>query len=464
MKNKRCTVTQFARAMDLSGIRLSNDEVNEIAEYYGDSETVPFGKFCDEVNEVFNIKGLEQMPTSPVKLAMDGGTLPQLGLDNPSLNEEDVECLQMALNVLEYQVRTSGIVLKSFFVDFDHNNDGCITLAEFRRCLGQITPKLKPFMADVVAQAYTEDKPCQGVTFVNYRQLHLDVSTDLPAAPGLATSEPMRSGDTFVTPYWIHSQDIGAVEVEMSQLVSAQRLRVQEFFLEFDLMRSGRVLSRHFKQAVRRCFQTLPLTEEQLGGLAQKYAASGGMVQWDEFVGSIMGKVDASSELRRTGITAPPDGDTYSGATINGTDVTDLIISEIRDQVQARRIELKPVFQDFDKLRTEHVTRVQFGRVLSSYDLHPGTGSDGIDGLYVKYGATNAGTPRVSLSITAASSVTWTSTQWSVGRAVRTAVPRCPPRLPTSRATGPPPTENPSRTLNTSSPPSVMVVTPSRSA
>ena len=29
-----------------------------------------------------------------------------------------------------------------------------------------------------------------------------------------------------------------------------------------------------------------------------------------------------------------------------------LIVNEIRDQVQARRIELKPVFQDFDKLRT----------------------------------------------------------------------------------------------------------------
>ena len=38
MKNKRCTITQFARAMDLSGIRLSNAEVNEIAEYYGSTE------------------------------------------------------------------------------------------------------------------------------------------------------------------------------------------------------------------------------------------------------------------------------------------------------------------------------------------------------------------------------------------------------------------------------------------
>lgn len=28
-----------------------------------------------------------------------------------------------------------------------------------------------------------------------------------------------------------------------------------------------------------------------MGGLAQKYAAAGGMVQWDEFVDAVMGKV-----------------------------------------------------------------------------------------------------------------------------------------------------------------------------
>ena len=62
---------------------------------------------------------------------------------------------------------------------------------------------------------------------------------------------------------------------------------------------------------------------------------------------------------------------------IDGQDVTLTILAEIRDQVLARRIELKPAFQDFDPLRTEHVTRIQFGRVLSKYGLHPGTGPDG---------------------------------------------------------------------------------------
>ena len=58
---------------------------------------------------------------------------------------------------------------QDFFVDFDHNNDGCITKHEFLRNIYRIAPKLSDAQAELLVKAYDAGHG------VNFRTLQTDV-------------------------------------------------------------------------------------------------------------------------------------------------------------------------------------------------------------------------------------------------------------------------------------------------
>ena len=47
---------------------------------------------------------------------------------------------------------------QDFFVDFDHNNDGCITKHEFLRNIYRIAPKLSDAQAELLVKIYGDRK------------------------------------------------------------------------------------------------------------------------------------------------------------------------------------------------------------------------------------------------------------------------------------------------------------------
>ena len=74
---KHCTPAQFRRALDMSGVTrematVGEDELYALVGDYtsaSDPGKVRYADFCDDVDEVFTIKGLQKTPLTPVKLA-----------------------------------------------------------------------------------------------------------------------------------------------------------------------------------------------------------------------------------------------------------------------------------------------------------------------------------------------------------------------------------------------------------
>jgi Ca2+-binding EF-hand superfamily protein len=60
------------------------------------------------------------------------------------------------------------------------------------------------------------------------------------------------------------------------------------------------------------------------------------------------------------------------------------VIHKLRAQAEARRTMIKPVFQDFDRLRKERVTRTQFQQVLDTCRFKLST--EEVELLYQKFG------------------------------------------------------------------------------
>ena len=170
-----------------------------------------------------------------------------------------------------------------------------------------------------------------------------------------------RTGEPYATPYWAHSHDESSLLSELALLVCQKRLRIEDYFLDFDKNRSGQVQARYFKQGLRRCFHGFPFTDQLLGMMAHRFAAPGGMVEWRDFVAAVKEKMPGALELRELG-----HGDMgtlgYEGA--SSDDAMEKILDSIHQEVENRRIELKPAFTDFDgKSGCGHVTRDQFCRV-----------------------------------------------------------------------------------------------------
>ena len=183
LKTKKCTAAQFERALDISGVKrvLSKKEdadatIAALAKFYtlvDDPLMVDYLSFCDSVNEVFTKKGLEKVPTQPVALALSGtpseGEL--LGLHNPTLPTAAYDELHSLLLAMRHTVATNGMVLKDFFLDFDLNNDGCITKAEFLRNIYRVFAKLNESQAELLIKAYDVGHG------VNFRALQGDVES-----------------------------------------------------------------------------------------------------------------------------------------------------------------------------------------------------------------------------------------------------------------------------------------------
>ena len=100
LHTKRCTKSQFYRALTISNITLTTDEVDMLLNRYevpadmmpdGKSDMVNYKKFCDQIDKVFAVRGLEKNPTKQVKLALEDVGEPILGPGNPLISAVESE-------------------------------------------------------------------------------------------------------------------------------------------------------------------------------------------------------------------------------------------------------------------------------------------------------------------------------------------------------------------------------------
>ena len=158
------------------------------------------------------------------------------------------------------------------------------------------------------------------------------------------------------------SCDPNDVEDRIRAMVVMKRIRCEEFFLDYDKLRKGRVTRAQFCQILSQL--GFSLTNEELECLAVRYCTEDPekFVSYPQFCASI------NAAFTRTGIQKVPttrvppvtQNDTLLARRkyLQGEDCDiEAILTEYRNAVDTRRIHLKPVFQDFDHTRCGHVTK-----------------------------------------------------------------------------------------------------------
>lgn len=379
---KKIKVEQFKRALDVSGLHLGPAEVTLLLAKYrfpDDPSFVDYRRFCDLMDKVFTVKGLETKPELKAVAAHNEFVAANRFVREP-LNTQDEAVLARVKGKLLAAVVTKGIVFKDVFHDFDRSNAGKVTKTQFVRDLLDIV-ELPPNELDVLLKTYSDDLD------VYYRALHFDIC---PGASGaeLQAAAP-RSPDRrhFSAPsssgYGSTSGEVDIareMEATLSELVARDRIRLKDFFIDFDPLRTGKCTEAQFKRCVKLCFALA--TDRDLDALVAKYAVQSldmTKVDYIRFCQTIDGRINHDNN--HDDILATFASATLAGAPqqcsreVRGTlsdsenDIHRGMLQRLSTFCSTRRILLKPTFQDFDRGRREHITIEQFFRVMTMFKL-----------------------------------------------------------------------------------------------
>jgi len=167
------------------------------------------------------------------------------------------------------------------------------------------------------------------------------------------------------------SNDPSDVEDRLKAIIVMKRVRIEEFFRDFDKLRKGRVTRNQFKSILSS--MNFTLTNDEFKALAKKYETTDPerFFRYADFCANMntaftIKGIDKAPTTRVVPVT---QGDTllarrkYLAGNQNNDEI-EAILEEYRTAVKNKRIHLKPVFQDYDITRNGHVTKEQFLRVL----------------------------------------------------------------------------------------------------
>merc|ERR1719161_3335982 len=131
-RSTRCSKTQFIRALDTAGIKISHAEAASVADSYvhGATGDVHYGKFSDSIDMCFGPKYLEGTPEAAVE---EPGENLQFGFQPKQLAADHMEILAYVMHRVALLCRTRGINFKDCFRYYDRQNTCCVTEQQFRR-------------------------------------------------------------------------------------------------------------------------------------------------------------------------------------------------------------------------------------------------------------------------------------------------------------------------------------------
>lgn len=157
-----------------------------------------------------------------------------------------------------------------------------------------------------------------------------------------------------------------------------KKIRIDQFFIDFDKLRKGSITKDRFRRVLK--LSGIDVEDYQFELLAQKYQLDNGQnMDWFSFCRNI-DAVNTTRGIEKNPLYDVPQlvSDTTLPARryflrVQEPERTKLlyILDLVKHEIQTRRVLLKPHFADFDRVHNGYVTRSQFLRVLSKFEIYP---------------------------------------------------------------------------------------------
>jgi len=373
------TEDKFRTALSMIKVYMTKDDVEELVRRYaiGDG-LVGYDEFCKNIDAQFF--DYDQARDNLVQTK-----------STAIYSDDEGKVLFNALRLIKHIIKTKRILLKLPFQDFDKTNSSHVTRDQFGRVLVNLGIMLDQPTIDILARKYMDKGNLREVNYAQFCK-EVDDFTDVSISPEKKTFV----SSTYVPQDVVHdvknldlasnlylSKKLGAgsdtleVEKKIQAEVVMKKLRIKEFFKDFDNLRKGTVTETQFRRILD--MTNIPLNNTEFNALLTKYKQPDGLVNYKEFVDNIdrvfttpgiekdplykVQGVDYNTTLaaRRKFLELSPEEEQQ----------LDELIHIYQQQIKNRRVLLKPTFQDFDKTQLGYVSRNQFLRILNQFDLFP---------------------------------------------------------------------------------------------
>jgi len=382
----RCTRVQLGRALDTAGIKVSVDEVEFLADHFTQiaphihkPQVVNYVSLCDAVDKIFNegdmsFKDADMMASTGFS-ADDMMKTTMTTFVPQEVDDDD------RMNHIMHRVATlckaRGIIFKCLFQDFERGpspspsrmnpmRGGKCTKSQFKRCL-MVTFKKELSEDDIeyLCQRYTT-----AGGDIHFQAIHNDISEVLsPEPPPFPTSPLHLKPDAT---QWDH-MSLNPVKKIQSKVVE-RRVRLQEYFADFDPLRKGFCTAGQLKTVLTILNLEKEIDRNDFNHVVEAYSREDGLFCHALFCRDIDAAFSVPGlEKEPLACTPLPDATTTAPGRRNRMSLTNnrrqkinQLEDKIRKRIADRRILMKPMFLDMDKARKGLVTRSQFGRVMGS--------------------------------------------------------------------------------------------------
>ena len=263
LNHKRITASHFAQIIQLIGVHITKQEVNELCKYYNDPKCnlVDYAEFVSDIDKLVGLIFGDRASSSIVVRP-----IPSYG------NEKDcpyiVSQLSTAGHVFDWKELCSklqtyvfkrGIRLEDFFLAFDFHHMGYVTKQKFRSVVGQTDLPLTSEQIDIILDTFTV--PNQEDLF-DYKSFCKDINDVFyvpelqkkPLDDGLAKSRALP--DPSMTLQKLNERDEEECQnilKRMRYLVLTRRMNIREQFMDYDSRpRKNYITRQQFKQSIAR--------------------------------------------------------------------------------------------------------------------------------------------------------------------------------------------------------------------
>jgi len=183
--------------------------------------------------------------------------------------------------------------------------------------------------------------------------------------------------------------DPSDIERRLQAAVVMKRVRIEEFFQDYDKLRKGKVKTSQVAPILS--MLNFSLTKEEMDSLAARYRADDPepMFNYKEFCANINSAFTTSGiQKEPLAVVKPvtvdltvPARKRYLEMTPEEQTLIQNVLREYAQAIQVKRIHIKQILSDFDITRNQHVSKHQFLRVLAQCGLST---SDNVLNLLLK--------------------------------------------------------------------------------
>lgn len=388
LRSGRCTKVQFGRGLETAGIKVSDVDVEILAEHFTQNgpnvqkpQVVNYAAFCQSVDKIFaDEDGMELRSTitSDFRAGSPGMNDSMMMTSMSSFAPqpvEDEERLDHVMHRLAALCKSRGIVFKYIYHDFERgphpspsrmnpSRGGKCTIAQFKRMFPFKKEMIEADIDLLIARYSTKSGD------VCFQAIHNDVSEVLAPEPPPFPTSPLHLKPDGTE--WGHMTLNPVTKIQ--SFVVARRIRLREYFADFDALRKGFCTAGQLKTVFTILNLSKDVNSNDFNHLVQNYSRDDGMFCYDQLCKDVDQAFSVPGLEKDPMATTPlPDATTTAPGRRNRMTLTgkekskvNAVEDKLRQKIRTRRILMKPSFQDMDRAHKGLVTRNQFQRVMGS--------------------------------------------------------------------------------------------------